>query len=292
MATKTQQEARERSTQMKIRKLFSILLGTAAISLGGGSMYAAVPDFGDGSLKLWLDATAITGLTNGQAVSTWTDSSGNGNNAVQVSPSQNPIYLSSAFNGKPVVRFDGVNDYLDAGNGFPITGNGLTIFTVLRINADNGSEGILGNRGGGAGYLLSECGEPDCGDRFTFVGGTTAVSSPPGVLGSVPGQKLVLSALKDGGTLTIYTNAVQIAMSGGDGALTDLGTTVLIGYDYQSSATLNGDLGAVLIYNRALTASERQSVNEFFFAEFSIPEPSVMAMMGVGALLLLRARRM
>ena len=275
---------------MNTRKLPWIIFTAAAISLGGGSLCAAVPDFGDGSLKLWLEADSITGHTNGQAVSIWNDSSDNGNNAIAGAPSTTPIYDSTAMNGKPVVRFDGINDLLDAGNGFPITGTGLTIFTVLRFNSSDGSQGILGNRGGGAGYMLGEEGPPSFNDKFVFVGGTTQLTSAPGIPGSLVGKKLVLEALKDGGTLTMFTNAVQFATSGGDGNLTDLGGDVLIGANPQQSS-FNGDLAEVLIYNRALNAGERATVTEYFFAKYSIPEPSSVALLGLGSMMVLWRRR-
>lgn len=278
---------------MSIRKLFSISLAIAAISIGGGSSYAAVPHFGDGSLKLWLDADNVAGNNttplDGSLVSTWADLSGNGNNAIQTGTGAKPTYVSNGINGNPVVRFDGANDLLDAGAGFPIIGNGLTIFTVLRFTSSSGSQGILGNRGGGAGYMLGEEGPPTFNDRFQFVGGTTLLSSGPTTPNSLNGQKLVLAALKDGGTLTMFTNAIPFATSGGDGALTDIGNAVTIGTNPQQGF-YNGDLAEILIYDRALNAVERQAVNEYFFANYSIPEPASAALCGLAALLLWRRR--
>ena len=61
-------------------------------------------------LKLWLDASAITGLNDGDAVGTWTDLSGNGNNATQATASKKPLYKTNIQNGKPAVQFDSVDD--------------------------------------------------------------------------------------------------------------------------------------------------------------------------------------
>ena len=62
-------------------------------------------------MLLWLHADAITGVSNGGAVTTWTDSSGNGYNAVYVNPNGEvaPTYVANVFNGLPVVRFSGDN---------------------------------------------------------------------------------------------------------------------------------------------------------------------------------------
>ncbi len=63
-------------------------------------------------LLLWYKADAITGLSDGSAVANWNDSSGRANNASQSSVSLRPIYKTNILNGKPVVRFDGIDDYM------------------------------------------------------------------------------------------------------------------------------------------------------------------------------------
>lgn len=62
---------------------------------------------------LWLDAADTSTITlNGSTVSQWSDKSGNGRNAVQATASNQPTYTSNGLNGKPVLTFDGVNDFL------------------------------------------------------------------------------------------------------------------------------------------------------------------------------------
>ena len=46
-------------------------------------------------------------------VPVWADSSGNGDNAVKVLSTNQPVYVVNAMNGLPVVRFNAVNsDFL------------------------------------------------------------------------------------------------------------------------------------------------------------------------------------
>lgn len=59
-------------------------------------------------LKCWLKADDLSA----GAVSSWTDASGNGNNATQGTGANQPTCVASAMNGRNVVRGDGVNDYL------------------------------------------------------------------------------------------------------------------------------------------------------------------------------------
>jgi len=58
------------------------------------------------SLALWLDADdAATISLNGSTVSTWTDKSGNDNHVSNDTPSTQPDYLATGWNGKPTVFF-------------------------------------------------------------------------------------------------------------------------------------------------------------------------------------------
>ena len=61
-------------------------------------------------LKLWLEANAgIT--TNATAkISTWADQSGSTNNATQSNTNYQPLYVTNALNGLPVVRFNPTNN--------------------------------------------------------------------------------------------------------------------------------------------------------------------------------------
>jgi hypothetical protein len=50
-----------------------------------------------------------------------------------------------------------------------------------------------------------------------------------------------------------------------------------------------GDLAELLLYNTSLAATDRQDINEYFFAKYSIPEPGT-AVLFVAALLFSRRR--
>lgn len=65
------------------------------------------------NLRVWLKADAITGLNDTDPVATWVDSSGAGNDATQGTAADRPIYRTNIVNGLPIVRFDGVSDFLE-----------------------------------------------------------------------------------------------------------------------------------------------------------------------------------
>lgn len=68
------------------------------------------------NLVRWFKADAITGLNDGDAVSTWTDSAGVGN--ATGTTTTRPLYKTNILNGLPAVRFDGTDDILKIATAF------------------------------------------------------------------------------------------------------------------------------------------------------------------------------
>lgn len=67
--------------------------------------------------ELWLDAADLTTITlNSSLVTQITDKSGNARHAVAPS-GQEPLLVLGELNGRPVIRFDGINDVLRGTNG-------------------------------------------------------------------------------------------------------------------------------------------------------------------------------
>src|SRR5262245_37132262 len=86
--------------------------GLAAARRFAGASKAFTPADVSG-LVVWLRADAL-GLNDGDPVGTWTDGSGNGRDLTQATAAKKPTYKTNIVNGKPVVRFDGVDDRLKA----------------------------------------------------------------------------------------------------------------------------------------------------------------------------------
>ncbi len=59
-----------------------------------------------GNLSGWYKADAITGLSDGAAVTSWSDSSGRGNTLTQSDSGAQPSYETNELNSLPIVRFD------------------------------------------------------------------------------------------------------------------------------------------------------------------------------------------
>jgi hypothetical protein len=89
-------------------------------------------------LRLWLKADAITGLADGAGVSTWSDSSGLGNDAVNAVAGLQPTYQTNEVTGLPCVRFDGTDDRLDITNANMLAASnnaaGFTAFAYVNLS--------------------------------------------------------------------------------------------------------------------------------------------------------------
>lgn len=85
---------------------------------------------------LWLEADAITGLSDGDSVTTWSDSSAAGNDVTQSTSSKKPVYKTNQYGPSttlPCVRFDGTDDVLSRAG--ILSGTAFTIYAVCKEDA-------------------------------------------------------------------------------------------------------------------------------------------------------------
>lgn len=233
-------------------------------------------------LKVWLkaDAGVTTNLSGG--ITTWTDQSGNGNDAVQATDANAPLVVANAVNGNPVLRFNGVPpsaQYLevsDAGTAF-LT-NDFTTFALARFV---GSYPALRQHvwskcsaGGSAGpidwWLNTGTGVPDCyrsdgTPNYAHFAGTAA---PTLGLYSVLG--LEVTGL-DGGV----SHYLGFAPNGSGTALTNTANAgpLRIGRRLDGGTQLNGDIGEILIYDQTLSGTDRTNVTAYLYGKYNLVQP-------------------
>jgi hypothetical protein len=115
----------------------------AGYNAGSSALWQWSPWLLGNSLVAWWDAehSDLIAATGG-AVSSWADAV-QGIAAVQAIGAQMPLYGASAFNGRPGVTFDGVDDYLRAvgtSRGFPTGSAGGEVW-ILADELAPGSDG-------------------------------------------------------------------------------------------------------------------------------------------------------
>ena len=233
------------------------------------------------SLKLRLDASdASTLFTNsngsgavtvaGQTVGYWGDLSGNGKPATQVTSAYRPTYVTNAvaFNGLPVLQFDGVDDditsLLDIN---PTSLTNMTLVMVYRQVAKTANGGLWGHDNGGWDRLQlfnnTVSGLPD---NYAIA---AAGNSAP-VNGMNTNAVLIYTAsLKNGVASGSYvyingqsdsTNGVPAFTSTDGGGLASftLGN-ISPGNAYHS----NVQIGEVFVFNTALSDTARRNVEAY-----------------------------
>jgi len=113
------------------------LLLLALLTLWPAMAWATIcPKPSGSNWKLWAEADSITGLNNNDAITTWSDESGNGNDMTQSTTANKPTYITAGINSKASVAFD-----LDhAGARFFTLGSFMSGFTAGEIFVVVGNE--------------------------------------------------------------------------------------------------------------------------------------------------------
>ncbi len=224
------------------------------------------------NLVLWLDATDYS-----ESTGIWPDKSGKGNSVTQDSSSSRPDYIANGLNGNPVVQFDGSDDYLnlDWADGSLDT-DSLTMFLVLKNNdMSGGSQTIMGNydqedevaihKSGSSPYPIT------AGISTPFRDNRIAFTSDPGP------YVLTYEYDNDSTAHTTFVDGIQANtlnksadISWNDTAIGRNGGPT---GSHISEWNWNGDIAEIRIYNDALTATERQAVEQELNDKWLVGEP-------------------
>ncbi len=233
-------------------------VGLGTLTLYGTNSYSGRTMVQSGVLKLggWpvtaglsyrLDASEASSLTrSGDNVTDWADATGNGVTFSQGTASQQPVYEASAINGLPAIRFGDLASTRLVANQVKTV---QTVFIACRMTYADGVNGIWGHAGNDKGIRarsLTQWLDTSSGanvDDFTWQGqmyingaaGTSFTALQPHVLTAVAAAS------------TPWTTAIG---------------------DYWGSAQYNtryfhGEIGEVLVYDRVLSAGERQAVEAY-----------------------------
>lgn len=230
--------------------------GRRAIAITGGAAFSPL----DLSPVLWLAASAITGLADGAAVTTWADGSGNGNNATQATADNKPTYQTAEINGHPVVRFDGTNDLLATGS--------FTLAQPVHVF-------LVGKMSGGAvdyRYFLDGLAGNDRMSLYYIVAGDTvaiytATSAAELTVAANTTSYFVWTALFSGASSRLRKNGAADA-TGELAAATAGGVTIGTRRDGQYPG--GADIAEVIVYASVLSDANRDRVEAYLAAKYNL----------------------
>lgn len=208
-------------------------------------------------LVAWYKADAIVGLTSGQAVSSWVDSSASGVPIVQAIGANQPIYTTAVQNGLPAVVFDGTDDVLAAASGVAVG----HVFVVAKYSAATfaGWNGLIaGSSGVANNAILSGNGSG------TTVFGSYAANGDTAAY-YYDGTPYVESAMA--APMNIF-GVAELSVSAGLAAT----LTLMVGQDRGlASRYWNGPICEVIVFNAPLSVGAGQCVEAYLKAKWATP---------------------
>jgi hypothetical protein len=241
----------------------------AAGSTPAGETSVTVPTDISGC-KVWLRAESLTGLSDGDALGTWTDLSGNGNDAVQATAGAKPLYKASVLNNHAVIRFDGLNDAMKTAAGIMGTTAARSLFVVYRQTRLNNTAGALAGEGtvNAAGvefYIQDRNDVPGWAPLLL----TQAANLASGYPGQIVNWKIVAASWAGGvsgvAQLFVGANFVNSAAQ----TLTIATDGLRIGYD-ASSDFHEGDIAEVIYYDTQLSITDTMKVVWYLSHQYGI----------------------
>ena len=282
--------------------------GTAVVLLLSGTALHA--QISTNNLLLWFKADAgVTVDGSGTNVSQWADQSGNGYLAVQTltTPGDRPDLVTNAINGQPALHFDGTfgGDRLVISNNTVNLTSGLSIFIVARNYVRRNYNGLFkifpgSNPGTGSSDLeiYWQEGTTDNGSgTLLYIANRDTYPTTYGEIDSFDQGPAVgrpylydLVAVSSGATQRV--NGATAGVPVGNTFVPVNADFAAIGYGF-SQYPLDGEFAELIVYNAALSSSQRDNVWAYLEGKYSLglPEPSTMTLLGLGGMVLLWRRR-
>lgn len=201
-------------------------------------------------LKLWLKADALA-LSDGAAVATWNDSSVNGNNATAPGGRQ-PTFKTNIVNGLPVARTASGN-YMDLTTA--ISGAApWTAFAVMKAAASVDLYSVLSLSAVLIGPTQTASGLLKVRDRNND---SSVVNSWTGGFHVFTGKSVS----------TVAAPAIWV-----DGVSQTVSTSAVAGIDdFTNVCAGTGDIAEILLYNVAISTTDRQNVEGYLKIKYATP---------------------
>ncbi len=213
---------------------------------------------------LWLKADSLV-LNDGDPVSTWTDSSGNGNTFTGVTTTR-PLYKTGIINSKPAVLFDGTDDFMTGPASLGTSGK--TVFLVVQPTLNTASQKtyatfIHSEAGGGPGIFIVAKISTNFWGTFT-----NADLSSANALTS--GSNYLLENTSASGSVFLYQGGVQVATTTGT-TETNSGTNIGLGKDLgNANRQYAGYIAEAIWYNSVLSSGNRILVENYLIARYAL----------------------
>ena len=227
----------------------------------------------------WFDGNDSGTMTlSSNIASAWADKSGNNNtlNSAQLSnlPAGgfSPLYTANAVNGLGSVYFDGSNDYMFVNSGMGLASAvGYTSFIVLSPRYLNAQQVAVGLQTSSGTYDFLAWWLSLDTFRIAFDGGGNGQTNTTSRNDNRP---IIHSIVRNGTSANAYLNNLQYATNVTVASTVNSGVARLgVGAGTYSNGTdpYKGYVCEIIIYNRALSTTERSQVQNYLSNKWRIP---------------------
>jgi hypothetical protein len=221
----------------------------------------------DAGAVLVLDSRFITGLSDGDAIETWSDRSRNGNNVTQGTIANRPTFKTSIQGGNPVVRFDGTSDFFI--NSTISLGTSYTITAIAKQSVSSIYQRIVhfSSSVDAVAFFGSQNG--NFATFFGYISGWRDVNP------NVPNQSIldafrVLSVTNNGVTaFPFFSGIVQTAKNGA--TVSSTGLAIGNGVSTGNTQFFNGEISIIYITTSVLSNEMRRRLEHSAAFAFKIP---------------------
>ena len=190
-------------------------------------------------------------ILDGTTASQWSDISGNNRHATQATKAKQPTYTPDGLNGKPVLTFDGVDDFFTMTS--PVNADSVTLGCVYRLGSKNAN---LGSYLLGASTPLALVGYDDESRGMRILSGSGGYFNSP-----LPASVRSAASID---TFAISNNVATLYQSG-----TAIAGTVSLGANFQPTNIgtyaggidgrfWSGIMSEIIICNSTLSTANRQ----------------------------------
>lgn len=218
------------------------------------------------TLDVWYKADAITGLSDADPLSAWTDSSGNGYTTSQSTSSLRPTYKTVIINSLPVVRF-GTSGDTALNSSASSSYAAQTIFAVIKPTNTSGTQMI---RGGITGSLALRL---NAGKIELLRQGVTVIGTGSTTVPTTGASIITASYDQSTGDWAVYLNGAADGSGTNNVTLTASGATTLGADGAFGGDAFAGDMGEEFVFSTVLGSADRDSMVAYLASKWNITTP-------------------
>ena len=223
-------------------------------------------DLDSGTLTAWYKADSISG-SDGSAVSSWSDSSGNGNDLAQGTSARQPTLQTEELNSLSVVRFDGLNDIISDGDIADLdVGTGDIWMASVFKSTDNSAAQFFFEKGGNQFALVTTA----AGVLQARMGGNSNI--PKQSAGNWSRTEFVMvTASRVSSTCNGFVNGSDMTTTGTTNSGSISNSNVFdVGAGSVGAQPVVGDIAEILVGGATLSTDDRQKIEGYMAHRYGL----------------------